>query len=30
MVSSVGLNYGSGLIFSKNFIKITVGCHWSL
>jgi hypothetical protein len=30
MVSSVGLNYDSGLIFSKNSIKITVGCHWSL
>jgi hypothetical protein len=27
MVSSVGLNYDSGLIFSKNSAKITVGCH---
>jgi hypothetical protein len=30
MVSSVGLNYNSGLTFSKNSEKITVGCHWSL
>jgi hypothetical protein len=30
MVSSVGLNYDSGLIFSKNSVKITVGCHGSL
>jgi hypothetical protein len=27
MVSRVGLNYDSGLLFSKNSIKITVGCH---
>jgi hypothetical protein len=26
MASSVGLNYDSGLIFSKNSVKITVGC----
>jgi hypothetical protein len=30
MNSSVGLNYNSGLTFSKNSVKITVGCHWSL
>jgi hypothetical protein len=30
MNSSVGLNYNSGLTFSKKFVKITVGCHWSL
>jgi hypothetical protein len=27
---SVGLNYNSGLTFSKNFVKITVGFHWPL
>jgi hypothetical protein len=27
MFSRVGLNYDSGLIFSKNYVKITVGCH---
>jgi hypothetical protein len=27
MVSSVGFNYDSGLIFSNNSVKITVGCH---
>jgi hypothetical protein len=27
MVSSVGLNYDSGLQISKKFVKITVGCH---
>ena len=31
MNSSVGLNYNSGLtFFSKNSVKITVGCHRSL
>jgi hypothetical protein len=30
MDSSVGLNYNSGLTFSKNSVKITVGCPWSL
>jgi hypothetical protein len=30
MKSSGGLNYNSSLIFSKNSVKITVGCHWSL
>jgi hypothetical protein len=30
MNSSGGLNYNSGLTFSKNYVKITVGCHWSL
>jgi hypothetical protein len=30
MNSSGGLNYNIGLTFSKNFVKITVGCHWSL
>jgi hypothetical protein len=30
MVSSVGLNYNSGLTFSKNSVKITVDCHLSL
>jgi hypothetical protein len=30
MVSGVGLNYNSGLTFSKNSVKITVGCHGSL
>jgi hypothetical protein len=30
MVSSVGLNYDSGLIFPKNSVKITVGCYGSL
>jgi hypothetical protein len=30
MNSSVGLNYNSELTFSKNYIKITVACHWSL
>jgi hypothetical protein len=30
MNSSVGLNYNSDLTFSKNFVTITVGCHWSL
>jgi hypothetical protein len=30
MNSSVGLNYNSDLTFSKNSVKITVGCHWSL
>jgi hypothetical protein len=30
MNSSVGLNYNSGLTFSKNSVKITVDCHWSL
>jgi hypothetical protein len=30
MNSSVGLNYNSGLTFSKNFVKIRVGCQWSL
>jgi hypothetical protein len=30
MDSSVGLNYNSGLTFSKNSAKITVGCPWSL
>ena len=28
--SSVGLNYNSGLTFSKNFAKIIVGYYWSL
>jgi hypothetical protein len=27
MVSSVGLNDDSDLTFSKNSVKITVGCH---
>jgi hypothetical protein len=30
MVSSVGLNYDSGLIFPRNSVKITVGCYGSL
>jgi hypothetical protein len=31
MDSSVGLNYKSGLTFlSKNSVKITVGCPWSI
>jgi hypothetical protein len=30
MDSSVGLNYNSGLTFSKNSVKNTVGCPWSL
>ena len=30
MNSSVGLNYNSELTFSKNFVKITVACHWSI
>jgi hypothetical protein len=30
MNSSVGLNYNSGLTFSKNSVKITVGYYWSL
>jgi hypothetical protein len=30
MNSSVGLNYNSGLTFSKNSVKNTVGYHWSL
>jgi hypothetical protein len=30
MNSSVGLNYNSELTFSKNSVKITVACHWSL
>jgi hypothetical protein len=30
IISSVGLNYNSDLTFSKNYVKITVGCHWSL
>jgi hypothetical protein len=30
MDSRVGLNYNSGLTFSKNSVKITVGCPWSL
>jgi hypothetical protein len=30
MNPSVGLNYNKGLTFSKNPVKITVGCHWSL
>jgi hypothetical protein len=28
--SSVGLNYNNDLTFSKNYVKIIVGCHWSL
>jgi hypothetical protein len=27
MNSSLGLNYNSGLFFSKNSVKITVACH---
>ena len=30
MNSSVGLNYNSELSFSKNSVKITVACHWSM
>jgi hypothetical protein len=31
IVSSVGLNYNSGLtFFSKNSVTITVGCPWSI
>jgi hypothetical protein len=30
MNSSVGLNYNSGLTFSKNLVKITVACLWSI
>jgi hypothetical protein len=30
MNSSVGLNYNIGLTFSKNFVKITVACLWSI
>jgi hypothetical protein len=30
MNSSVGLNYNSGLTFSKNSVKIKVGYYWSL
>jgi hypothetical protein len=26
----VGLNYNSGLTFSKDSVKITVGYYWSL
>jgi hypothetical protein len=30
MDSSVGLNYNSGLTFSKNSVKITEACHLSI
>jgi hypothetical protein len=30
MKSSVGLNYNSELTFSKNLVKISVACHWSI
>jgi hypothetical protein len=30
MASRVGLNYDSGLTFSKNSVKITGDCHGSL